>query len=70
MLKTSLKFETVYTSSSFLKIIKSLGVKFEIQNRFLNITCDGGAATGSTAAKLITKKYNLAFCLTVYFMVC
>ena len=32
------------------------------KNKFLNITCDGGAATGkSTAAKLIAKKYNLAF---------
>ena len=28
----------------------------------LNITCDGGAATGkSTGAKLIAKKYKLAF---------
>ena len=32
------------------------------KNRFLIITCDGGAATGkSTAAKLIATKYNLAF---------
>ena len=31
-------------------------------NRHLRITCDGGAATGkSTGAKLIAKKYNLAF---------
>ena len=28
----------------------------------LKITCDGGAATGkSTGAKMIAKKYNLAF---------
>ena len=32
------------------------------KNRLLRITCDGGAATGkSTGAKLIAKKYNLAF---------
>ena len=31
-------------------------------NRILNITCDGGAATGkTTGAKLIAKKYKLAF---------
>ena len=31
-------------------------------NRILRITCDGGAATGkSTGAKLIAKKYKLAF---------
>ena len=32
------------------------------KNRLLRITCDGGAATGkSTGARLIAKKYNLAF---------
>ena len=32
------------------------------KNEVLRITCDGGAATGkSTGAKLIAKKYNLAF---------
>ena len=32
------------------------------KNKNLKITCDGGAATGkSTGAKLIAKKYNLAF---------
>ena len=31
-------------------------------NKSLKITCDGGAATGkSTGAKLISKKYKLAF---------
>ena len=63
--KTKIKnFETVYTSSpSFLKIMKSLGAKFEIQkNRFIQVSCDGGAATGkSTGAKMISKKYNLRF---------
>ena len=34
----------------------------KLKNRSLRITCDGGAATGkSTGAKLIAKKYNLAF---------
>ena len=34
----------------------------KLKNKFLRITCDGGAATGkSTGAKLIAKKYNLAF---------
>jgi len=33
-----------------------------LKNKLLTITCDGGAATGkSTGAKLIAKKYNLAF---------
>ncbi len=32
------------------------------KNRILQISCDGGAATGkSTGAKLISKKYNLKF---------
>ena len=32
------------------------------KNNFLQITCDGGASTGkSTGAKLIAKKYKLAF---------
>ena len=32
------------------------------KNRNIQITCDGGAATGkSTGAKLIAKKYKLAF---------
>ena len=62
--KTTIKnFETVFTSSpSFLKIMKNLGAKFEIQSKKLKITCDGGAATGkSTGAKMIAKKYKLAF---------
>lgn len=34
----------------------------KLKNKSLKITCDGGAATGkSTGAKLIAKKYNLAF---------
>ena len=34
----------------------------KLQNKKLTITCDGGAATGkSTGAKLIAKKYKLAF---------
>ena len=34
----------------------------KLKNKILKITCDGGAATGkSTGAKLIAKKYNLAF---------
>ena len=33
-----------------------------LKNRFLQISCDGGAATGkSTGAKMISKKYNLQF---------
>ncbi len=33
-----------------------------LKNKSFKITCDGGAATGkSTGAKLIAKKYNLAF---------
>ena len=32
------------------------------QNRLIQISCDGGAATGkSTGAKMIAKKYNLKF---------
>ena len=32
------------------------------KNKILRITCDGGAATGkSTGAKLLAKKYKLAF---------
>ena len=32
------------------------------KNKFLQISCDGGAATGkSTGAKMISKKYNLKF---------
>ena len=34
----------------------------KLKNNYLKITCDGGAATGkSTGAKLIAKKYKLAF---------
>ena len=34
----------------------------KLNNKPLKITCDGGAATGkSTGAKLIAKKYKLAF---------
>tara|TARA_B100000963_G_scaffold360273_1_gene390536 strand:+ start:52 stop:708 length:657 start_codon:yes stop_codon:yes gene_type:complete len=33
-----------------------------LKNKFLKITCDGGAATGkSTGARLIAKKFNLSF---------
>ena len=32
------------------------------KNKILRVTCDGGAATGkSTGAKLLAKKYKLAF---------
>ena len=32
----------------------------KLKNKYLTITCDGGAATGkSTGAKLIAKKYKL-----------
>jgi cytidylate kinase len=32
------------------------------KNKYLQISCDGGAATGkSTGAKMIAKKYNLNF---------
>ena len=49
--------------------MKSLGAKFEIQNKSLQISCDGGAATGkSTGAKMISKKYNLNFYLLGYFI--
>ena len=34
----------------------------KLKNKILRITCDGGAATGkSTGAKLLAKKYKLAF---------
>lgn len=34
----------------------------KLKNNYLKITCDGGAATGkSTGAKLLAKKYKLAF---------
>ena len=34
----------------------------KLKDKKLKITCDGGAATGkSTGAKLVAKKYNLAF---------
>ena len=50
-------FETVYTSSpSFLKIMKSIGAKFNHMYKSFQISCDGGAATGkSTGAKMISK---------------
>ena len=59
--ETNIKnFETVNSSSpSFLKLMKKLGAKFEIKNKFLQISCDGGAATGkSTGAKMISKNIN------------
>ena len=32
------------------------------KNKYLQISCDGGAATGkSTGAKMISRKYNLKF---------
>ena len=34
----------------------------KLNTNYLKITCDGGAATGkSTGAKLLAKKYKLAF---------
>ena len=33
-------FEMVASSPSFLKIMKSLGAKFVIQNKFIQISCD------------------------------
>ena len=34
----------------------------KLKNNYLQISCDGGAATGkSTGAKMISKKYNLKF---------
>ena len=34
----------------------------KLKNKNIQISCDGGAATGkSTGAKLISKKYNLRF---------
>ena len=34
----------------------------KLKNKFLQISCDGGAATGkSTGAKMISKKYKLEF---------
>ena len=34
----------------------------KLKNKNIKITCDGGAATGkSTGARLIAKKYKLAF---------
>jgi len=34
----------------------------KLKNRYIQISCDGGAATGkSTGAKMISKKYNLKF---------
>ena len=34
----------------------------KLKNKNLQISCDGGAATGkSTGAKMISKKYNLKF---------
>ena len=34
----------------------------KLKNKYIKITCDGGAATGkSTGARLIAKKYKLAF---------
>ena len=45
-------FETVYTSApSFLKIIKSLGESLKLNNKIIQISCDGGAATGSPWSK-------------------
>ena len=56
-------FETVKTSSpNFLKIIKSLEQTLKLRNKIIQISCDGGAATGkSTGAKMISKKYKLKF---------
>ena len=64
-------FDTVKTSSpNFLKIIKTLGGKFEKKKiKQLVISCDGGAASGKTTAKLVSKKYNLKF-LQAYLQIC
>ena len=61
--KTNIKnFETVFTSSpSFLKIMKNLEQSLKLKNKNLKITCDGGPTGKTTGAKLIAKKYKLAF---------
>ena len=42
--------------------MKTLGAKFKTKNKNIQISCDGGAATGkSTGARLISKKYRLKF---------
>ena len=59
--KTIIKnFDTVNTSSpSFLKIMKSLELNLKNVNKTLQISCDGGAATGkSTGATMIAKSIN------------
>ncbi len=39
-----------------------LNLKYRDKNKFLQIACDGGAATGkTTGAKMISKRYNLNF---------
>ena len=39
-----------------------MGQNLKSKNKFIQISCDGGAATGkSTGAKLIAKKYKLKF---------
>ena len=60
--KQGKNFNNIY----FLPIIfinyEKVRAKFEIQNKSIQISCDGGAATGkSTGAKLITKKCKLNF---------
>ena len=59
-------FETVFTSSpSFLKII-IIGAKFAIKGKSIQISCDGGAATGkSTGAKHIKKVWIKIFIIRV-----
>ena len=65
-IRTKIKnFETVNTSfPGFIQLIKSiLEEKLKLNKKIkLLIACDGGAASGkTTAAKLISKKYNLHF---------
>ena len=60
--KTKIKnFETVFTSSPSLKIMKSLGLNLKSKDNFLQITCDGGASTGKSTGTVNSKKYKLAF---------
>ena len=42
--------------------MKTLGLNLKLTKKSLQISCDGGAATGkSTGAKMIAKKYKLKF---------
>ena len=50
-------FETVYTSSSFLKLMKSLGVNLKFKNKFIQISCDEVQLLENTT-KMISKNIN------------